>query len=401
MDAKSWMGVPILKGNQVLGVLSVRHSEKEKAYNQEKLEFLQAIANVAANAISNMQLYLDLDYEKQYFESLVMNFPIAIVATDKKHKISIFNPAAVKLFKYSVEEAIGQHIDNIVGDNIRIEEINMLTNNSEIADKLHKITKRRNKQGEYFDTELIIVPIVSQGERIGHLGIYHDITELQKAKKESELANKSKSMFLANMSHEIRTPMNAIIGFTNLVLNTRLTQKQWDYISKIDLSAKSLLGIINDILDFSKIEAGKLELETITFNLEETMYNIASMVSLEASSKDLELIYSVSEDIPEKIIGDPLRVSQVLTNLTNNAVKFTNEGHVYMHASLENLEDKHAKILFRVEDTGIGISPKNIKNLFSSFSQADSSVTRKYGGSGLGLSISNKIGCFDEQPIKS
>ncbi len=130
------------------------------------------------------------------------------------------------------------------------------------------------------------------------------------------------------------------------------------------------------------------------------MYNIASMVSLEASSKDLELIYSVSEDIPEKIIGDPLRVSQVLTNLTNNAVKFTNEGHVYMHASLENLEDKHAKILFRVEDTGIGISPKNIKNLFSSFSQADSSVTRKYGGSGLGLSISNKLVALMNSQLK-
>ena len=215
--------------------------------------------------------------------------------------------------------------------------------------------------------------------------------ELKQAKEEAEAATSAKSEFLANMSHEIRTPMNAIIGFSGLALKTDLTAKQRDYLTKIDTSAKSLLGIINDILDFSKIEAGKLEMEAIAFRLDEVMNNIANMVSIKAAEKGVELLQSIAEDVPFALVGDPLRLGQVLINLANNAVKFTEKGHILIKAELVNKDDARCRIKFMVKDTGIGMTDLQIGKLFTAFSQADTSVTRKYGGTGLGLTISQRL----------
>ncbi|MCL6559449.1 MAG: response regulator, partial [Firmicutes bacterium] len=211
------------------------------------------------------------------------------------------------------------------------------------------------------------------------------------AKEIAEAATRAKSEFLANMSHEIRTPMNAIIGFSGLALKTGLSDKQYDYIKKIETSAKSLLGIINDILDFSKIEAGRLEMESTGFRLDDVMNNIANIVSVEAAKKGIELLSAIADDVPRALIGDPLRLGQVLANLANNAVKFTEAGHILIKAELLEKDEKRCAIKFTVRDTGIGMTGEQMGKLFTAFSQADASVTRKYGGTGLGLTISKRL----------
>ncbi|SLM32571.1 putative Histidine kinase [Desulfamplus magnetovallimortis] len=217
------------------------------------------------------------------------------------------------------------------------------------------------------------------------------LSESASARKAAEAATLAKSEFLANMSHEIRTPMNAIIGFSSLALGTSLNAKQKDYLEKISLSSRSLLGIINDILDFSKIEANKLEIENVEFKPNDIFNNIISMVSVKASEKGIELISNISPDVPDLLVGDPLRLGQVLINLANNAVKFTEKGYILVNATLVNKTPGSCFIDFSVSDTGIGLTSEQTVNLFKSFSQVDSSITRKFGGTGLGLAISKAI----------
>ncbi|WP_213956239.1 response regulator [Variovorax sp. dw_954] len=227
---------------------------------------------------------------------------------------------------------------------------------------------------------------------------YFDITdrkaaeaEAQRALEIAEEATRVKSDFLANMSHEIRTPMNAIIGMSHLALKTGLDARQRNYIEKVNRAAESLLGIINDILDFSKIEAGKMSLEEAPFRLEEVLDDFASMVSLKAEGKGLELLFSTPAGLPTALVGDRLRLGQVLINLGNNAVKFTDAGEIVVGVQVQELHDDRVALRFRVRDTGIGMTPEQMTRMFQPFSQADGSITRRYGGTGLGLTISKNI----------
>ena len=215
--------------------------------------------------------------------------------------------------------------------------------------------------------------------------------ELDLARKEAVEASRIKSEFLANTSHEIRTPLNGIIGFTNLLLKTDLTTQQQDYLQTIAQSSDGLLTIINDILDFSKIEAGKLVLDHVPINLREILEDTLTMLAPSAHEKRLELILSVYPDVPVHLIGDPLRIKQVVTNLTSNAIKFSDAGNIIIRAMLEDIREDVAHLVISITDTGIGLSPQQQRDLFNAFTQAKSSISREYGGTGLGLVISKRL----------
>jgi signal transduction histidine kinase/DNA-binding response OmpR family regulator len=229
-------------------------------------------------------------------------------------------------------------------------------------------------------------------------GVYQDITtfkqletELLAAKETAEESTRAKSDFLANMSHEIRTPMNAIIGLSHLTLKTPLTLKQRDYVSKVHNAGTSLLGIINDILDFSKIEAGKLEIEATDFRLDDVISSVTTLTAQKAQDKGLEFLAHVSPAIPEHLLGDPLRLGQILTNFVNNAVKFTEHGEIRLNIELVERTGEKVQLKFSVRDTGIGMTREQSAKLFQPFVQADTSTTRKHGGTGLGLTICRRL----------
>jgi PAS domain S-box-containing protein len=261
--------------------------------------------------------------------------------------------------------------------------------------------RMRRKDGNVFWAEINAhIQEYESGNQIIE-GTLQDVTirrekELAESRRRAaEEASKAKSEFLANMSHEIRTPLNAIMGLTDLVMRTDLLPNQQEYLKKIKISSKSLLAVINDILDFSKIEAGRLELESVKFSLYEVMANISEMFAYTAHEKELELLVSIDKDTPCALLGDPVRLGQILINLTGNALKFTHEGEITISVApdpdQDGLDEDEIKLRFSVKDSGIGIPEDRLKTIFESFTQADGSTTRKYGGTGLGLTISRKL----------
>jgi PAS domain S-box-containing protein len=330
--------------------------------------------------------------QKQYFESLVDISPVAVVTMDRDQVVSGWNPAASRLFGYTPEEAIGRPIDSLVVPDVLSEEGAKIVREATEHGRAHRMTRRRTKGGRSVEVEVDIVPLVVDGEHQGYYAIYHDITELQEARREADVANEAKSAFLAAMSHEIRTPMNAIIGMGGLLLGTELDAEQRGYAATIASSGDALLSIINDILDFSKIEAGRMELEHAPFDVRACVEAVVELIGPVAARKGLELAYQIEPGTPETAVGDTSRLRQILLNLLNNAVKFTERGEVVLTVTSTPTPDPDAiGYHATVRDTGIGIPPERIHRLFESFTQADVSTSRRYGGTGLGLAISKRL----------
>ena len=308
------------------------------------------------------------------------------------------NDAFLKLHGFNREEIIGVKCSNHTHtpDKCHNCAVTRVLNG---APKAAETTVHRRKNGEEIFCDVVVTPFLSpEGELLGVIEDCRDVTALvesqrvmQQAALVAEEANRAKSEFLANMSHEIRTPMNAVIGMAYLALQTKLTSKQHSYLSSIKDSAKSLLRIINDILDFSKIEAGRMDIEQVDFELDEVLQGLASLDTVKLAESKVELRLEVEPDVPFTLVGDPLRLGQVLINLVGNAIKFTDQGQVCVNVQRREAGDGKITLLFSVRDTGVGMTEEQKQKLFQAFSQADMSTTRRFGGTGLGLSISKKL----------
>ncbi len=324
---------------------------------------------------------------------ILTNVTVEGIVIQKDGKIADMNPSMHRMFGYERAEMIGRELSDFIAEKDRA----LVRENIKSNNVLPYIVSAVRKGGEAFIVVIEGRECQMSGEMVRASSV-RDITrqkqaeaDLIKAKELAENATRSKSTFLANMSHEIRTPMNAVIGFSGLMAKTDMTLKQQDYVRKIDASARALLGIINDILDFSKIEAGKLEIESVNFQLNDVINNIVEMVAVKASEKNVELLSFVSSNVPHALVGDPLRLGQILVNLASNAVKFTEKGHILIKAELISQDAAGCRIKFSVQDTGIGMTAEQVENMFTAFSQADSSITRRFGGTGLGLTISKRL----------
>ena len=333
---------------------------------------------------------VEIRRQKQFFEALFQNSPVAIVIIGVDQNIVSWNPAFEKLFGYVQKEVIGKNIDDLVTTSDTYAEA-IAYSQKAMETPVRGTGIRRRKDGILVDVEIFGVPVIVAGETVGALGIYHDISELVRARKDAEEADLAKSEFLANMSHEIRIPMNAVMGMLELALNTRLTHEQREYLSTALDSAEALLTLINDILDFSKIEARKLDLEIIDFDLRDTVENVAHTLAQRAHHKGLEIACLINHDVPSPIRGDPGRLRQILLNLIGNAIKFTEQGEVVIKVENVDETEEHATLRFLVEDTGSGVPLDRQGAIFGRFTQADGSTTRMYGGTGLGLAITRQL----------
>lgn len=328
--------------------------------------------------------------QKQYFEALVRFSPVAIVTLDLQGNILQCNPSFEELFGYSSSEVAGCNLDELIAPDVALS-ASRYTEQALDGVPVKEFSQRRRKDGSNVEVEILGVPVFVDGNKLGVLGMYHDITELVEARKAAEAADNTKSEFLANMSHEIRTPMNGILGMLDLLEGTTLDEVQKEYLVTAKESADALLSLLNDVLDYTKIESGQLHVENIEFDLRSLVEEIARSLVSRADAKNLEMACMIYRDVPTQLRGDPTRLRQVLVNLIGNAVKFTPKGEVIIRVQKLEETAHGAAMRFSVTDTGIGIPKDRQQAIFDRFVQVDGSTTRKFGGSGLGLAISAQI----------
>lgn len=350
----------------------------------------------------------EIEKSEAYLRVVLDNAADAIVTIDKSGAINTFNHGAEKLFGYSCSEVVNNDVSILMPEPDKGRHPgyinNYLTTGNATVIGTGREVLGQHKDGNTFPIWLGLSDVLLGKQRI-FVAVIHDLSqqkqaeteirrgseELEIAKENAEAANRAKSEFLAMMSYEIRTPMNAIVGMSHLILKTDLNRKQLNYVDKINVSAESLLNIINDILDFSKIETGFLQLEQISFNLDEVLNKLTNLVALKAQEKGLGFCFDIKPGIPFRLIGDPGRLIQVLVKLGSNAVKFTEQGEVVLTVEVQDEYKDQVILKFSMRDSGMGIEPEKQKSLFQSFYQADSSISRKFGGTGLGLVIAKRL----------
>ena len=410
-QARSVLCLPITRQSTLIGLLYLENNLVTHAFTPERVTVLELLAAQAAISLENALLYAELqqeNVERQRAEA-------SLRARDSRIR-RLMEANIIGIFFWNLEgditEAndaflalIGRSREDLLAGAIRWND--MTPPEYGPADVRATAELRQSGACSLYEKEFIHqdgrrIPVLLGGaflEDSQEQGVAFvlDLTERKQAeteraaRKAAEEANLAKSDFLANMSHEIRTPMTAILGMSHLALQCGLNPQQSNYVQKVHHAAESLLGIINDILDFSKIEAGHLEIEHIPFELGAVMDNLANLVGMKAEEKDLELLFAMPPDLPAQLVGDPTRLGQVLLNLGNNAVKFTQQGEIVVGIELVERDDASACLRFEVRDTGIGITAEQRQRLFKPFSQADSSTSRRFGGTGLGLAISHHL----------
>jgi len=385
---------PLTSGAGVIGVMGVwRDKALHGEFSKNDLEFAVGLARQAAIAIENARLFNEVQRQKEYFEALFVSSPAAIVTIGMDRKIISWSPSAERLFGYTQAEAVGRDIDKLVAGDTGMEtealELSRLYAGEKTERSLLRYkSKRARKGGGLFDVEINAMPVVVDGVQIGVVVIYHDISELEQARRASEDANKAKSAFLANMSHELRTPLNAIIGFTRIVKRKGqdvLPEKQVENLEKVLVSAEHLLGLINTVLDIAKIEAGRMDVQLASFELQPLIDLVLATSQPLVKQGQVSILAEVEPGLPT-ITSDREKIKQILINLVSNAAKFTHQGEIRIRARLEGV-----RLALEVSDTGIGISQESLGRIFEEFQQADSSTTRQYGGTGLGLAISRNL----------
>ena len=401
------MVTPLLIGSRLVGALASVHSDPARIFGQHDLRLLQLFAPQAAIAIENARLF---DSSQRYYEALVRNNPVAIVNVDLANAITSCNPAFESLFGYAEPEVLGKDLDELLTTPELREEARAYTRETTAGGKAAGTARRRRKDGSLVDVELLSVPVLVGGERAGMMALYHDITELLKARREAETANSAKSQFLASMSHELRTPLNAIIGYSEMLEEEAEEQGHSAYgadLQKIRAAGRHLLALINDVLDLSKIEAGKLELYLETFELRPTIDDVAATIRPLVEKNGNRLVIEAPAELGA-MRTDLTRVRQVLLNLLSNASKFTEGGVITLAVERKagrglrgerglrggnggGGEGAGDEVVFRVTDSGIGMTPEQLGRLFEAFSQAEASTSKKYGGTGLGLVITRRF----------
>jgi PAS domain S-box-containing protein len=391
VDAHAAVVLPLLIAGRLVGAINFWHVEPGRGFVESDLRLASLFTSQAAVAIENAHLFTAAERERRYFEELVRNSPVAIVNIGADGRIVSCNPAFERMYGWEQREIAGELLDDLITDETTRREAASYTRRAG-DHAVQGMGRRRRRDGTMVDVEVLAVPVVIDGERIGMMGLYHDITELLATRREAEAANAAKSRFLASMSHELRTPLNAILGYSEMLMEDARDDGREGAVAdlqKIHAAGRHLLTLINDVLDLSKIEAGKMELYLETFEVRGVLDTVLETVAPLVERNGNVLLAEVDEDLGA-IHGDLTRLRQILLNLLSNAAKFTERGTITLAARRERAADEE-QLVIAVKDTGIGMTPEQLGKLFEAFTQAEASTAARYGGTGLGLAISRRF----------
>jgi len=391
VPVRSVMAAPLLIGNRLVGAIAIVDANPTRTFGADDLRLLNLFTPQAAIAIEGARLYEEAARQREFFRSLLNNSPVAIVQLDTDYNVASCNPAFEELFGYTEAEARGRNLDELITDQVTLGEAAQYSRDA-VDRPVKGIGRRRRKDGTFVEVEILGVPVIADESRVALMGMYHDISELSEARRDAEGANRAKSQFLANMSHELRTPLNAIIGYSEMLQEEAQDAGLESFVAdltKIHTAGKHLLSLINDVLDLSKIEAGKMDLVLETFDVDEMLAEVVTTIQ-PLVAKNANSLEVIRDESLGRMHADLVKVRQMLLNLLSNACKFTDQGSITVRVGREVRAGAEA-MTFAVSDSGIGMTPDQVSRLFEAFTQAESSTSRRYGGTGLGLALTRRF----------